>query len=103
MRVVAAALILVSLLAATFAAAARRDALWSTTKLCAFDQQATGVPLPCLSVDLTRGFEVMELGPKHLLLVPTARVQGVESQQLLDVNAPNYFQFGWESRSYLDK
>ena len=63
----------------------------------------TGVPLPCVSVDLKRGFAVMNPGPKHLLLVPTARVQGVESRQLLDVNAPNYFEYAWESRSYLDK
>ena len=64
-------------------------------QLCAFDQRVTGVPLPCVSVDLKRGFAVMNAGPKHLLLVPTARVQGVESRQLLDVNAPNYFEYAW--------
>jgi CDP-diacylglycerol pyrophosphatase len=103
MRVLDAASILVSLLAATSMSAAGRDAIWSTSKLCAFDQRVTGVPLPCVSVDLKRGFEVMKPAPKHLLLVPTARVQGVESHQLLDVNAPNYFEYAWESRAYLDK
>jgi CDP-diacylglycerol pyrophosphatase len=91
------------LLAVTSPAAADRSLLWGTTKLCVFDQQVMDSPLPCESVDLARAFVVIQPDAKHVLLLPASRVEGIESPEVRSENAPNYFEYAWEVRSYLGK
>jgi CDP-diacylglycerol pyrophosphatase len=65
--------------------------------------------MPCLKVDLTggseTGFAILKdpRGLAQFLLVPTARISGIESPSILDPNAPNYFAAAWESRKFLYK
>lgn len=63
-----------------------------------------GHPEPCTKVDLPRGYAmVKDLGnPTQLLLVPTARVTGIEDPRLLSPGSPNYWQLSWENRYLLE-
>ena len=70
---------------------------------CLYGQRTLGVSLPCLSVDLNRGFALLRVGSGHLLLVPTVPIRGIESSELSASTAPNYLQFAWESRVLLDR
>ena len=38
----------------------------------------------------------------HLLVVPTRRVQGIESPELLASDIPNYWEYAWNLRGKLE-
>jgi CDP-diacylglycerol pyrophosphatase len=42
------------------------------------------------------------VGIAQFLLIPTARVSGIESPLLLEPNAPNYWRAAWQARTYVD-
>jgi CDP-diacylglycerol pyrophosphatase len=50
------------------------------------------------------GYAVLKdlVGATQFLLIPTARIAGIESPALLAPAAPNYFENAWESRTYVD-
>lgn len=86
------------------------DALWNIVHgQCVPDQQQHGDPRPCAEVALTggveRGYAVLKdrNGATQFLLIPTARVTGIESPALLASDAPNYFAAAWEARSFAEK
>jgi CDP-diacylglycerol pyrophosphatase len=80
-----------------------REALWHVINgLCVSNQQLTANPAPCSVVDSKRGFAVLWAGAAHYLLVPTAKISGIESDDLLAPAAPNYWAFAWQSRSFLN-
>lgn len=68
--------------------------------LCAPDQRILHLAAPCLSVDLERGVAVVPDpgSPTQILLVPTRRIAGIESPELLAPDAVNYWQAAWEAR-----
>lgn len=73
-------------LAARFArVVAPRDLLWRVDQACRADAALTGSAFPCLSVTAGRGgasgYAVLRppLGGRHLVVVPTARVVGIEA------------------------
>jgi CDP-diacylglycerol pyrophosphatase len=80
------------------------DALWRVVHdLCVTDRMLTGLSAPCLAVDRKRGFAVVP-DPNtrsQVLLVPTARVAGIESEALLTPGSPNYWAYAWEARVYV--
>lgn len=77
---------------------ADRTALWQVvSNLCVPAQQRGDVPFPCQSVDLQRGFAVLKVASSHFLLVPTAKLAGIESPQLLEMGSQNYWDFAWEA------
>jgi CDP-diacylglycerol pyrophosphatase len=83
------------------ARAAHPNALWRVVHdLCVTDKTLFGLPAPCLSVDLTRGVAVVKDAghATQLLLVPTAKVTGIESSSLLAPDSPNYWRAAWETR-----
>jgi CDP-diacylglycerol pyrophosphatase len=83
------------------AAAGHANALWHIVhELCTPDMKANGNPAPCVSVDLTGGFAVLKdiQGKTQYLLIPTARVTGIESPELLAPDSPNYWAAAWEVR-----
>ena len=58
--------------------------LWQVVdSLCVPAKQASADPLPCLEVDLERGLAVLAADAGHLLVVPTRRIPGIESSELL--------------------
>ena len=74
------------------------DALWKVVHdRCVPDQERNGDPAPCALVDLregdAKGYVVLRdlVGATQYLLIPTARVSGIESALLLAPEAPNYF------------
>jgi len=90
--------------------AADPDALWKIVhQQCIPDQQQQGDPTPCALVDLqqgdARGYAVLKdiVGATQYLLIPTARVSGIESPLLLDPGAPNYFADAWLERGYTER
>src|SRR2546430_2238411 len=70
--------------------------------LCVSNQRLTASPAPCSEVDSTHGFAVLWAGAAHYLLVPTEKIPGIESSQLLAPAAPNYWAFAWQSRFFLN-
>ena len=65
-------------------------------------------PTPCALVHLhdgaERGYAVYkdDYGATQFLLIPTARITGIESPALLHAEAPNYFAAAWRTRNYVD-
>ena len=87
-------------------AAADPNALWDIVNgKCVPDQIQNGDPAPCAAVDLDAGSAVLKdlVGPNQFLLIPTARVTGIESPELLAPDAPNYFAAAWRARSFVDE
>jgi CDP-diacylglycerol pyrophosphatase len=83
------------------ARAADPDALWKIVNgRCVPDQQAHADPKPCAAVDLAGGYAVLKdiVGPAQFLLIPTAKVAGIESPEILAPDAPNYFAAAWAAR-----
>ncbi len=91
---------------AAFAIVSDRDALWPVVGACVADQRLTGLPLPCLAVDLNEGQtggHVLLRPPwaNDLILSPTRRSVGVEDPFLQSPEAPNYFARAWASRGMI--
>jgi CDP-diacylglycerol pyrophosphatase len=90
-------------LAAGPARAANPDILWGiVNELCVPDQQQHDNPAPCAAVVLDKGIENGHVllkdicGKTQFLLMPTAKISGIESSEL--VGAPNYFLAAWQAR-----
>ena len=88
-----------------FAIVSDRDGLWKVVGACVADQRLTGLPLPCLAVDLAEGQRghILLRPPwtNDLILSPTRRSVGVEDPFLQSPEAPNYFADAWAARSMI--
>lgn len=104
-RATATAAVAAVLLATAFTVPAHAhdpDALWKIVHgRCVADQQANHLPAPCASIDLDGGeadgsavLKDIE-GASQYLLIPTARITGIESPAILAPDAPNYFARAW--------
>jgi CDP-diacylglycerol pyrophosphatase len=73
--------------------------------LCLRDMAISGVPAPCLAVDRQEGYAVVpDLSHRtQVLLVPTTRLGGIESPQVLAPDAVNYWQAAWEARRWVER
>jgi CDP-diacylglycerol pyrophosphatase len=101
-----AALALLISLPASATRTGQSSALWHVVHdLCVTDMKVSGLPAPCVAVDLKRGYAVLKdlRGKTQLLLIPTDRVAGVESPKLLAPKAPNYWQDAWDARPLFEK
>lgn len=99
-----------SLTAGIGRARADPNALWNIVNgSCVPDQEQRGDPAPCAQVDLGAGeqggYAVLKdlVGRTQFLLIPTARIDGIESPELLAPDAPNYFAAAWRARSFVDE
>jgi len=100
------ALTLLLALAGLPANAANPDALWQIVHdRCVPDQQAKGTPDPCAQVDLNHGTAVLKdiVGATQFLLIPTAKITGIEDPAILAPSAPNYFAAAWAARGMVDQ
>jgi len=84
-----------------------RNSLWEVVhNLCVPGHSEYNDPKPSLRVDLTggieRGFAILRdpRGGTQFLLIPTARISGIESPFIRRPHATNYFADAWEARSY---
>lgn len=85
-----------------------RGGLWRVVHdVCVPDQQVFSSPAPCAEVDLGAGHVILKdpdpFAPTHFLLVPTARITGIEDPALLSPRAPNYWAQAWQARRYVDQ
>ncbi|MDQ2765132.1 MAG: CDP-diacylglycerol diphosphatase, partial [Pseudomonadota bacterium] len=106
----AGVLLLGLLLAQVGARAANRSALWKIVHgECVPHEQAVHDPSPCSSVDLARGvargFAVLKdiKGVAQFLLIPTARIGGIEDPAILAPDATNYWDAAWQARYFVDE
>lgn len=89
------------------ASAADPDALWKVVDgQCKPDQRAHGDPAPCaLVAEGPGGYAVLKdlVGATQFLLIPTARITGIESPELLQPGSSNYFAAAWRARTFVDQ
>jgi len=103
------AALLLSMVCAVHARSARAadpSALWHVVHdLCVIDMKASGLPAPCVKVDLAGGYAVLKdiRGPTQLLLIPTARTSGIDSPKVLAPGSPNYWQAAWDASALFEK
>ncbi len=104
----AAALLLLA--AAPLPARANPDLLWMMVhEHCVPNQEQHKEPAPCTLVDLhdgvADGWAVLKdiRGATQYLLIPTARVTGIEDPVLLRPTIPNYFAAAWHERGYTER
>jgi CDP-diacylglycerol pyrophosphatase len=87
-------------------AAADPNALWYiVSEQCVPDEQQFHSPKPCEVVDLKAGYVVLKDrdGKTQFLVMPTARITGIESAAILAPDAVNYWQDAWEARRFVDE
>lgn len=86
-------------------ATADSDALWYiVNEQCVPNQQHFQSPKPCELVDLAAGYVVLKdrVGDTQFLVMPTARISGIESPEALAPDSPNYWEASWQARRYVD-
>ncbi|HZZ22031.1 MAG TPA: CDP-diacylglycerol diphosphatase [Roseiarcus sp.] len=91
---------------AAYAMEFQRMALWQVVRACVADFKLTGMPFPCLKVDLSSGEErgnVVLRAPllDDTILAATRRISGIEDPFLQSPEAPNYFDAAWRARAFL--
>lgn len=109
MKVTKRALLYLILLLAAIGgvAAADRTLLWNVVQVCVANYQLTGAAFPCLEVDTNRGeargFVTIRapLEKTHIIVSPTAKIEGIENPTLQSSNAPNFFKDAWQARHYV--
>ena len=93
-----------------WSAVARADpsALWRIVhERCVPNEAQHHDPAPCTLVELShgaaRGYVVLKdrVGATQFLVLPTARITGIESPALLARDAPDYMQDAWAARSFV--
>ncbi|MDR5762130.1 CDP-diacylglycerol diphosphatase [Caballeronia sp. LZ035] len=93
-------------LALPLACAANPNALWNIVHdYCEPAAEGAPVKQKCADVNLPDGYAVLKdlVGVAQYLLIPTARVSGIESPALLTPDSPNYFRDAWNARVYVDR
>src|SRR5262249_5698130 len=95
-------------LSALPASAADPDILWKIVHdQCVPNEEQHQVSTPCAEVDLAGGAERGHVvlkdikGNTQFLVIPTARVTGIEDAALLAPKAPNYWAPAWAARFYV--
>ncbi|WP_118183392.1 CDP-diacylglycerol diphosphatase [Paraburkholderia phosphatilytica] len=81
------------------------DALWKIVSMqCVPSQRDHGNPGNCTTVDLQKRYAILKdiSGKAQHLLIPTDRVTGIESDQILYAGSPNYWLDAWGARHDVD-
>lgn len=81
------------------------DALWRIThEQCVPRQLAENTPAPCASVNLEDQYVIFKdrVGPLQYLLIPTEKINGIESTDLLNPSTSNFFAYAWQERRWLE-
>ena len=106
LRLILAALVVCAAFA-TPGHAADPDALWKIiSEKCLPNEQQHGQPGPCAVVDqkngVAKGYVVLKdrEGDTQYLVMPTAKITGIEDPQVIAPGAANYFADAWLQRHY---
>jgi CDP-diacylglycerol pyrophosphatase len=101
----AAVLTAIALLCTPHTASADANVLWRiVSEQCVPNQKQNHTPQPCARVDLGGGYAVLKdlVGNTQFLLIPTTRISGIESADILSPNAPNYWADAWQARTFVE-
>jgi CDP-diacylglycerol pyrophosphatase len=82
------------------------SALWKIDSgKCVPHMRESNNPAPCAIVDLAAGYVVLKdlVGTTQFLLMPTARIGGIEDPAVLAPDAPNYWDQAWRVRYLVDE
>lgn len=82
------------------------NTLWKiVSQKCIPNQQQNNDPTPCRQVDLHDGYVVLKDrdGPMQFLLLPTKKISGIESPDLLSPSTPNFFAEAWRARHFMEE
>jgi len=106
LRLIALSLLLLigGLTIAAFHLHKNSDALWQiVSEKCEPNQRASGSPAPCQRVALDQDYALLKdlNGPLQYLLIPLAKITGMESPVLLEPATPNFFALAWQARTQL--
>ena len=89
--------------------AADPSALWKIVNgQCVPHEQVERDPSPCTSLDVSdgpdKGYAVLKdiNGVAQFLLIPTARISGIEDPAILRDGATNYWDAAWQARYFLE-
>ena len=83
---------------------ANSNALWQIiSQQCLPNQRASQHPEPCIKIDEIAGFVMLKdrIGLLQFLLMPVAKISGIEDPILLYPRTPNFFAQAWEQRSFM--
>jgi CDP-diacylglycerol pyrophosphatase len=87
------------------ACAGNPNALWDIVhNSCEPAARGADVPQKCVEVDPSDGFAILKdiNGIAQYLLIPTTRISGIESPDLLIPHSPNYWREAWEARRFVE-
>jgi CDP-diacylglycerol pyrophosphatase len=97
-----------TVVAAGLALAQDRNALWTIAHdKCVPDEVKNHNPAPCVLVNLTggeaEGYAILKdlRGATQFLLIPTRKISGLESPDILAPDLPNYWLDAWENRAFV--
>lgn len=102
--IVLLAVVIVGLILAAARLRNNSDALWQIiSEKCVPAMQQKGTPGPCQKVDFAQGYVTLKdiNGPLQYLLMPVAKITGIESPAVLDPATPNLFAAAWRERALL--
>ena len=102
-------LLLATVLSPLSAHAADPSALWNIVNgQCVPHEEATKDPAPCAAVDIAhgvdKGYALLKdiRGVSQFLLIPTARIGGIEDPAILAPGATNYWDPAWQDRTFVE-
>lgn len=81
------------------------NALWKIVgDQCVPNARDTGKSAPCTRVDLDQRYAVLKdiVGRAQFLVIPTDRVSGIESPDILYAGSPEYWVAAWNAGRYVD-
>lgn len=81
------------------------NGLWRVVHVLCGASAKMGMAFPCLSVTENKGglsgWALLGVGPDHLLTVPTRKITGIESPDILNPAMPNFWNVAWQARKLL--
>jgi CDP-diacylglycerol pyrophosphatase len=93
---------------ATVGSAAGRSDLWKIVHdHCLVAAATSADPAPCRYINISmgeqNGYVVLKdiVGATQFLLIPTRRLAGIESPEIVAPGEPNYWQAAWEAQKYI--
>jgi CDP-diacylglycerol pyrophosphatase len=104
--VMAAAILALAGIGAWYYATRNPNALWRiVSERCVPEAQSGAGKNACAKVDLNSGYVILKdrNGIAQHLLIPTRRIEGIESPDLVAVGAHNYWRDAWNERDCVEQ
>lgn len=75
------------------------------TQQCVPNEKQNQTPLPCVDVNIQGRYAVLKdrAGALQYLLLPSYKINGIESPLLLDAQTPNFFWQSWNARRFMSE